>query len=853
MNINKNAIFKLYLEEKKKSSVLDLDKFLKNWNPIKIKGTSKKTASILTFDTETTTAWYTDKQSGKIIPLAGFVCMGQFCLDGHMIYCRTADECVTFFEKLNDRLDGRKIRCYVHNLGYDYHFIKDAMESRGHVVNPEAYLGDKRTPIYCEFTGLNIVFCCSLKLFDKKLESIAKDYNLPIKKGNGWDYNKFRTTKTKLNDLEIEYGMHDVYLLYLALQKKIELGAYKNIWNVPWTKTGEVRYYRKMIVGRKDKLFKDFKEFNRLKKNAIDCDKYDNDQFKLLEYKKGTRYYRNHRMWEKKNNKWYAVSILTWDNRYIKNGNSYMDDFSKAYELSQKAFLGGFTHANQCKLGRHLHNIASYDLTSAYPSVMLVKKFVYHWKHQLKSLKEVEFDKNGNIVNDNKGYMLRLKFKNVHAKHGISVISSSKVEGLIKAKTTPSYAWIDNGRILHADEFILTCYDTDYNTYRKYYDWESVEFLEGFSGQKVRLLDSDIYSILHFYEDKCKWKAEATRLKDMRKKGDPKFNNKLLGDATAKLNFAKQQLNSVYGCAAMDKWKYYREDQNREYFSEFCEIEKKGNYNTVSTFTIGGQVTSYVREQILSAIAEIGFKDMVYSDTDSIKFENKEKHEFVFNNINKEMQNELSEVINELNLDTSKWGEQKDWLNQFDYEGSYTDFKTLGAKRYIHTTNDEEANKITMKDAFNGDDDLIARFENKGIDINKPFIECTTAGCKKDDMLLYLWENSVNLNKAFTRYSKGLEITDSKKQTTLYKDSVKSTKNDEYTIDYMDYKFTFKNSVDSNITKLEIRDSNSHLKDIVDVGNYIILYTATFKMKRLADDVEYAIGVNINSIIPSIK
>ena len=94
----------------------------------------------------------------------------------------------------------------------------------------------------------------------------------------------------------------------------------------------------------------------------------------------------------------------------------------------------------------------------------------------------------------------------------------------------------------------------------------------------------------------------------------------------------------------------------------------------------------------------LSFKeDYIYSDTDSTKFFNYEKHEEFINGYNKMVINKQLQTLNYYELDpyllspkTVK-GESKP-LGVWDYEGYYTRFKTLGAKRYLV----EEDNKLYL-------------------------------------------------------------------------------------------------------------------------------------------------------------
>ena len=104
----------------------------------------------------------------------------------------------------------------------------------------------------------------------------------------------------------------------------------------------------------------------------------------------------------------------------------------------------------------------------------------------------------------------------------------------------------------------------------------------------------------------------------------------------------------------------------------------------------GVYITAYAREVILDAILACG-KDFVYSDTDSVKVLNVEKHLPYFEEYNERIRLQHKKCLDFWNLPidlcepkTIK-GEKK-LLGSFEYEHGgkpFERFKTLGAKRYI--------------------------------------------------------------------------------------------------------------------------------------------------------------------------
>lgn len=98
-------------------------------------------------------------------------------------------------------------------------------------------------------------------------------------------------------------------------------------------------------------------------------------------------------------------------------------------------------------------------------------------------------------------------------------------------------------------------------------------------------------------------------------------------------------------------------------------------------------VTAYARRNLFSAIYSLG-DDYIYSDTDSVKFVNIDRHKRFFDDYNTMVVTKLEKVmsyhrmpVESIKPKTIKGVEKP--MGVFDYEGMYTRFKTLGAKRYM--------------------------------------------------------------------------------------------------------------------------------------------------------------------------
>lgn len=173
----------------------------------------------------------------------------QFAIENNVIIGRTWNEFFILIEKLKNLLElsDKKIICvYVHNLSYEFQFI------RKYFTWLDVFALEKRKVVYALTKG--ILFRCSYILSGYSLDTVAKNLTSSnIKKlvGN-LDYKKIRSPETQLTKEEIEYCINDVLILNVYINECIE--RFNDIVNIPNTQTGIVRRFVKseMNKNRKD-------------------------------------------------------------------------------------------------------------------------------------------------------------------------------------------------------------------------------------------------------------------------------------------------------------------------------------------------------------------------------------------------------------------------------------------------------------------------------------------------------------------------------------------------------------------------------------------------------------------------
>lgn len=332
------------------------------------------------------------------------------------------------------------------------------------------------------------------------------------------------------------------------------------------------------------------------------------------------------------------------------------------YDMLKDAFQGGYTHANANKTGQVLHNVSSYDFTSSYPTVMLTEQYPTSsaFVPKITSKKDFEFYREHYLM------VFDIKLTGVYPKiNNEHYLSVSKC-------TVSNDCVTDNGRIFSADSVETTITNIDLDILERCYTWEHMEIGRVLAYEKNYLPKPIVQSILHLYKQKTKLKGIPEQLAEY-------FNS-------------KGMLNSMYGMCVTD----IVHDENL-YDSDEWSVEKPelseqiDKYNTSRNrflfYPWGIFVTAYARRNLWSGIVSCG-DDYCYSDTDSIKIENAEKHADFINHYNEIINYKIDDICDVYDLDREDFapvnqkGIQKP-IGIWDNEGTYDLFKTLGAKRYL--------------------------------------------------------------------------------------------------------------------------------------------------------------------------
>ena len=349
--------------------------------------------------------------------------------------------------------------------------------------------------------------------------------------------------------------------------------------------------------------------------------------------------------------------------REIMNGLRLTPD---EYDQLKRGFQGGFTHCNAWANGKIFHDVTSFDFTSSYPCTMIAEQFPMSSSERI-----------NNITPDDFYHCLScycclfdVEFINIRPhRWNENYISISRCWD----KAIPYI--VNNGRLVTAAMIKTTITEVDYMIINMFYDWDKMR-VSNFRRYKKGYLPTDfVKSILKLYQDKTTLKGVTGKEVEYLK--------------------SKEMLNSCYGMCVTDIVReefpytdhWLTEDEKKKKNTDSAIVKYNNSPSRFLFYPWGVWVTAYARRNLFSGIIEFG-DDYLYSDTDSIKVINAENHMKYITDYNTRIREQLQHAMEHHKIDISaiepltQKGEKK-CLGVWDFDGHYSRFKTIGAKRYL--------------------------------------------------------------------------------------------------------------------------------------------------------------------------
>jgi len=564
--------------------------------------------------------------------------------------------------------------CYIWiaNINYEFNFIK-------HYLNTEAIFAKGPTDLI-SFVTNHMVFRDALVLSGGALKDIPATYNTPTLKCVGdLDYNVPRNSLTQLSPEELQYCINDVVILGEFWNYLLLTYVDQNC-DIPSTRTGVLRDCVKSLA----------------KKWVESAGKYYNQQWRRIQA---------------------ILDVLP-------------QTYEESLENDKYLFRGGYTHANYIHAGkRHVNeNINGADYTSSYPAVMLQELYPvtkFEADTTLDTVSKI-------IAKSDSGFAVKAwyKFHKLEAKSSHSLESLSKTKEYIDGccKSVVAYekqfnGVIDNGRILYSDEVTVMLTDVDLRNYLDVYTWEGEpEIWDAAVSLYAPLPDYLLDPVIFFYTQKA----------DLKKRGlddDPAYKGTY--------QTAKGTVNAGYGMCSqkVNLEDYYLNDDCIIECDEIKDLPSTILNDMYLTSVIGSKwediltasgrprlpktvlspywgtwITAYARRNLIHSITTLG-DDVMYCDTDSAYLLHYDSHLKFFEEYNKRARQKNQVWVDRVNqkrgfdrnyYDTLSEADKALYLNdkngvlfelfedlgEFDKVnklGDYSEFKCLGAKRYLKT------------------------------------------------------------------------------------------------------------------------------------------------------------------------
>lgn len=368
--------------------------------------------------------------------------------------------------------------------------------------------------------------------------------------------------------------------------------------------------------------------------------------------------------------------------------HSMMPDL-ETYILCREEFRGGDTHANRYYSFQTVKNVASIDRSSSYPDVMLNCKYPMSkfTKTGVSSIEELDM-----LSQMGKAYLARFKFTGLRQKdvyYGCPYLPIAKGRSITGEVN-------DNGRLLSAKECEFTLNDIDFSIVRSEYTWDSVTI-------------SDVH--------KAKYGYLPTQFRELVKS---LYTDKtaLKGVENKELDYmlSKEMINSMYGMTAQNPVRpevlYTPEDDKIFKLETDYDAEaklNKYNYKAFLPYFWGCWVTAHARYKLKQMVNIVG-DYFVYCDTDSVKYilpEDAQERERISLRI-AELNAQLRELSEGSGAKATDSKGVVHYMGVYEDEGVYSEFKTLGAKKYAYIKDNKLSVTISGVNKSEGAKELAA-------------------------------------------------------------------------------------------------------------------------------------------------
>lgn len=316
-------------------------------------------------------------------------------------------------------------------------------------------------------------------------------------------------------------------------------------------------------------------------------------------------------------------------------------------ELFLTIYKGSFSFINPNYIGRVVENIKGYDISSSHSGFILRKKYPA-------STGEMILDGNEalKIMNDDwHAWIGEFEFEGLYEKFDLPI-------------DLRNFGYINDD-----DNWVLILTNVHWKTFKRLFGAINVKPRCLYKYQNKELPKNYALMINSLYEDKEWYKKNE----DQFLKGIFKFRTELPFGQSIKTPECHQAViyneeNNTFERLALDKVPFEE------------TIEKLKGY--ALPMQIGIWTAAYSWSEEIEMILDIGIENVVYGDTDCVKFIG--DFDNVIEQHNKDINKEVDIISSKRNmLETNKK------LGRWQYEGNFSKFKAIGLKWYLYEINNE--------------------------------------------------------------------------------------------------------------------------------------------------------------------
>lgn len=349
-------------------------------------------------------------------------------------------------------------------------------------------------------------------------------------------------------------------------------------------------------------------------------------------------------------------SIYHKDVSYLRHTTKCMPKTVEDYKIAKSVFGGGDTHANVINVGKTIEHCKGKDLSSSYPFIMATGFFPMS--------RFLETNQRDNFDTKRFCFIFFIKLSDAKLRGTISYIARSRC---ISVKN----GTYDNGRVVNADEIYLYCTEYDLEYIKYFYD-AKLEYISVRRAIKGYLDKRYVEYILELFNDKTTLKGVAG------------YEDLYMQQ--------KAYLNSLFGMMVTDivmpeisfnNGEWTAKGQLQVDIAESLEKLHKNWYKNILSYYWGIYVTSQARASLWDGIIAIieagGSDDIIYYDTDSIKYAHPDNYEGIFNRLNAERYHKLVKSSKRYNIPIERYRPVKpdgylSILGSWENDGNYKKF-----------------------------------------------------------------------------------------------------------------------------------------------------------------------------------